>query len=48
MEEKQNNVPTGERILSLLVELLADQYGVKVKYQIIKKEEEEGKNDRPV
>ena len=41
MEEQQKNVPTGERILSLLVELLADQYGVKVKYQIIKKGENE-------
>lgn len=41
MEEQQRNVPTGERILSLLVELLADQYGVKVKYKIIKKGEEE-------
>lgn len=39
MEEKQKNVPTGEKILSLLVDLLADQYGVKVKYQIIKKGE---------
>ena len=46
MEEQQRNVPTGERILSLLVELLADQYGVKVKYQIIKKgEENNGKLD---
>ena len=41
MEEKQNTPPTGEKILSLLVELLADQYGVKVKYQIIKKGENE-------
>ena len=37
--EKANTPPTGERILSLLVDLLADQHGVKVKYQIIKKEE---------
>ena len=44
MEEQQKNVPTGERILSLLVELLADQYGVKVKYQIIKKGEEDNGN----
>ena len=43
MEEKQNNAPTGERILSLLVDLLADQYGVKVKYKIIKKGEEDEK-----
>lgn len=46
MEEQQKNVPTGEKILSLLVDLLADQYGVKVKYQIIKKgENENGKLD---
>ena len=37
MKEQQKNVPTGEKILSLLVDLLADQYGVKVKYQIIKR-----------
>ena len=41
MEEQQKNVPTGERILSLLVDLLADQYGVKVKYKIVKKGEED-------
>ena len=29
-----NKPPSAERILSLLVELLADQYGVKVKYEI--------------
>lgn len=40
MEEKKNNRPSAERILSLLVELLADQHAVKVKYQIIKKEGE--------
>lgn len=34
-----NNVPSGEKILSLLIDLLADQYGVKVKYQIVTKEE---------
>lgn len=34
-----NDVPSGEKILSLLIDLLADQYGVKVKYQIISKEE---------
>lgn len=46
MEEKKNNTPTGEKILSLLVDLLADQYGVKVKYKIIKKgEEDNGKLD---
>lgn len=37
MEEK-NSKPSAEKILSLLVELLADQYGVKVKYQIVKAE----------
>lgn len=35
MEEKQNTPPTGERILSLLVELLADQYGVQIEYEMI-------------
>ena len=38
-----NNVPSAERILSLLVDLLADQHNVKVKYQIVKKGE--GKQD---
>lgn len=38
MEEKLNNRPSAEKILSLLVELLADQHSVSVKYQIIKKE----------
>lgn len=38
MEEKLNNGPSAEKILSLLVELLADQHGARVKYQIIKKE----------
>lgn len=32
--------PSGEKILSLLVELLADQYDVKVNYQIITKDDE--------
>ncbi len=32
------NEPTAERILSLLVNLLADQHGVKVKYSIVKEE----------
>lgn len=35
-----NNIPSGERILSLLVELLADQHNVKVKYEITTKEKE--------
>ena len=38
MEETKNNRPSAERILSLLVDLLADQHHVKVKYQIIKEE----------
>lgn len=37
----KNKPPSAERILSLLVDLLADQYGVKVKYQIESKEEAE-------
>lgn len=32
--------PSGEKILSLLVELLADQNNVKVKYQITTTEDE--------
>ena len=32
-----NNAPSGEKILSLLIDLLAEQNGVKVKYQIVKK-----------
>lgn len=38
-----NNPPSAERILSILVELYADQMGVKVKYQIETKETEERK-----
>lgn len=34
------NKPSGEKILSLLVELLADQHNVKVKYVITTKEKE--------
>lgn len=34
--------PSAERILSILVELYADQMGVKVKYKIETKEEAEG------
>jgi len=41
MDRATNNVPTAEKILSLLVELLADQHNVKVKYQIVKKGDEE-------
>ena len=36
---------SGEKILSLLVELLADQHQVKVKYQITTKEKEGETND---
>lgn len=38
MEEQLNNKPSAEKILSLLVDLLAEQNGVRVKYQIIKRE----------
>lgn len=42
------NTPSGEKILSTLVELLAEQHGIKVEYRIITKEEgvenEEKKN----
>lgn len=37
MNEKAN-VPTGERILSLLIDLYADQMSVKVKYAIVNKD----------
>ena len=47
MEEKKNNGPSAERILSLLVDLLADQHRVKVKYQIIKKGDDFGQPARP-
>lgn len=33
-----NNVPSGEKILQTLIELYADQMGVKVKYSIKDKE----------
>lgn len=36
-----DNKPTGEKILSLLIDLLADQYGVKVKYTIEKEVKDE-------
>ena len=38
-----NNPPSAKRILSILVELYADQMGVKVMYQIETKETEERK-----
>lgn len=34
------NVPTAERILSLLADLLANQHGVKVTYTIVEGQEE--------
>jgi hypothetical protein len=37
-----NKAPSAERILSILVDLYADQMGVKVKYQIETSEEAEG------
>lgn len=37
----KNTPPTAERILSILVDLYADQMGVKVKYQIETSEEKE-------
>lgn len=33
-----NRKPTGKEILSLLIDLLAKQEGVKVKYEIVEKE----------
>lgn len=36
-----NQPPSAARILSILVELYADQMGVKVKYQIVDGEEKE-------
>ena len=34
------NAPSAERILSILVELFADQYGVKIDYEFVKRSEE--------
>lgn len=39
----ERKVPSGEKILSLLVDLLADQYGVKVKYSITERKDDEKK-----
>lgn len=39
LPEAERNKPTAERILSLLVNLLADQHGVKVKYSIVTNDE---------
>lgn len=39
------NAPSAERILSILVELFADQYGVKVKYEFQKRGEESEANN---
>lgn len=36
-----SKAPSADRILSILVELYADQMGVKVKYQITDSEEKE-------
>lgn len=33
------NAPSAEKILSTLIELLADQYGVKVTYEILERNE---------
>lgn len=33
-----NRKPTGKEILSLLIDILAKQEGVKVKYEIVEKE----------
>ena len=41
LPETERNKPTAERIISLLVDLLADQHGVKVKYRIANKGEGE-------
>lgn len=41
-----NNIPSGAKILSLLVELLADQHDVKVKYEITTEEKEGAKDGR--
>lgn len=42
--DENNNPPSAERILSILVDLYADQMGVKVKYHIeTSKETEEHK-----
>ncbi len=37
----ENRPPSAERILSILVDLYADQMGVKVKYRIENSDEEE-------
>lgn len=31
----ENNAPSAEKILSILIELFADQYGVKIDYEIV-------------
>lgn len=38
------NAPSAEKILSTLVELLADQYGVKVTYEILERNEMSNEN----
>ena len=42
------NIPTGERLLSLLADLYADQMGVKIKYIITDKEESKDGNLRSI
>lgn len=34
------NEPTGKQLLETLIKLLEDQEGVKIKYEIVEKEEE--------
>lgn len=36
---QNNKAPSGEKLMATLIELYADQMGVKVKYQIIDSEE---------
>lgn len=38
--EKDASIPTGEKILSILAELYADQMGVKIEYTITEKGEQ--------
>lgn len=43
----RNNAPTADKILSLLACLLADQYGVKVTFEIKDDEKEVTSNENP-
>lgn len=38
--EKDASIPTGEKILSILAELYADQMGVKIEYTITERGEQ--------